>query len=181
MPNGIEQEILIPAVYVHTIMIPAAAHEAAHGVVAYHYGARVIGIAIGFIPERKHQGMLLHVIHEDRSDWSTETRCVVKAAGTAADLLIRGQIDEKGASEDLQDIQALTGTASLEPYISTAKEILIARREQMGRITAALQQKVLKSEERYLLPLSDRTVGALLLNESELMQYLTVEAQNKLI
>jgi hypothetical protein len=102
MDNGMEQEILIPAVYVHTIMIPAAGHEAGHGVVAHHYGARVIGIAVGFIPERRHQGMLLHALHEDKSDWSTETRCVVKAAGPAADLLIRDAINEQGASGNLQ-------------------------------------------------------------------------------
>jgi hypothetical protein len=51
---------------------------------------------------------------------------------------------------------------------------LIGRREQLERIAAALQQKLLKPEDRYLMPLSDRTIGALLLDESELMQYLTV-------
>jgi hypothetical protein len=168
----VEQEILIPAVYVHTIMIPAAGHEAGHGVVAHHYGARVLGIAVGFIPERRHQGMLLHAIHEDKSDWSTETRCVVKAAGPAADLLIRGAIDEQGASGDSRDIQVLTGNASLEPYLSTAKEVLTERREQLACITAALRQKLLKPEERYLLPLTDRTIGAFLLDEAEMMQCL---------
>jgi hypothetical protein len=32
--------------------------------VAHHYGASVVGIAIGFIPERSHQGMLLHAVYE---------------------------------------------------------------------------------------------------------------------
>jgi len=144
MDNGKEQEILVPAVYVNTIMIPAAGHEAGHAVVAHHYCARVIGIAVGFIPERTDQGVLVHTIYEDKSDWSTETRCVVKAAGPAADLLISGAINEQGASGDLQDIQALTGSASLEPYLSTAKEILAARREQLACITAALRQKLLE-------------------------------------
>ncbi len=172
LPNGMEQEIRIEAHYVHTIMIPAAGHEAGHGVVAHHYGARVIGIAVGFVPERKHQGMILHVIHEEKSDWSTETRCVVKAAGPAADLLIRGAINEHGATGDLQDIQAFTGIASLEPYLTTAKEILTERRELLARITAALRQKLLNPEERYLRPLTDRTMGAFLMDESELMQCL---------
>jgi hypothetical protein len=105
--------------------------------------------------------------------WSLERFQVYSPEGSRHGYLI-SQIDEKGASGDLQDIQALTGTASLEPYLSTAKEILIRRREQLERIAAALQQKLLKPEDRYLMPLSDRTIGALLLDESELMQYLTV-------
>jgi hypothetical protein len=51
LPNGIEQEIITPAVYVDTIIIPAAGHEAGHIVAAHHYNARVLGIAIGFIPD----------------------------------------------------------------------------------------------------------------------------------
>jgi hypothetical protein len=166
-----EQEIIVEEASVRTILIPAAGHEAGHGVVAHHYGARVIGIAIGFIPARQHQGMLFHAIYEHRSDWSTETQCVVKAAGPAADLLFRGEINEQAASGDLHDIADLTGTASLEPYLSKAKDILIARRKELARITAALRQKLLKAEERYLVPMSEGRVGALLLDESELMQY----------
>ena len=109
MANGMEQAF-IPAVYVNTIVIPAAGHEAGHAVVAHHYCARVIGIAVGFISERTHQGVLVHAIYEDKSDWSIETRCVVKAAGPAADSLIGGEINEQGASGSLQDIQALTGS-----------------------------------------------------------------------
>jgi hypothetical protein len=87
-------------------------------------------------------------------------------------LLIRGEISDSGASGDLHDIEALTGTASLEPHLSAAKEILLERRVQLGRITAALRENLWGAEERYLGPLPNNHVGAWLLDESQLMQCL---------
>jgi hypothetical protein len=169
--NGIEQEILILGHYVQTIILPAAEHEAAHLVVAHHYGAHVLGVAIGFIPERSQSGMLVHAVFQHSTDWSMETRCTVMAAGPAADLLVRGAVSESGASGDLHDIEALTGVASLEPYMTTAKDILIEKRIYLGRIAAALRGNLLKAVDHHLgpMPYNNNRVGTWLLEGTELM------------
>jgi len=171
LPDGSEQEIIIPAEYVESIIIPAAEHEAGHIIAAHHYDARVLGIAVGFIPELDQRGMFFQALYADK-DWSIETQCIVKAAGPAADTLYYGGFSEKGASGDLRDIERLTGKASLEPYLGIAKEIVAGYPDQFKRITALLRQSLQDVEEWTLGILPDHRIGALLLNEAQLIQCL---------
>jgi hypothetical protein len=169
--NGYEREIIILGDYVESIMVPAAEHEAGHVIAAYHHGARVLGIAVGFIPERDQQGMFLQALYQWK-DWSIDTQCVVKAAGPAADELYRGGFSGKGASVDLRDIALLTGKASLEPYLGMAKEILAGYPNKFKCIAAALRKSIDSVPERTLGLLPDSRVGAMLLDEAQLMQCL---------
>ena len=61
-----------------------------------------------------------------------ETKCIVLAAGPAADLLYRGGVDDGGASGDLNDIEALSGVRSLEPYLNRATELLLNYRNEIA-------------------------------------------------
>jgi hypothetical protein len=105
-------------------------------------------------------------------DWSTETQCVVKAAGPAADILSRGGFTEEGASGDLQDIEDLTGIASLEPYLGQAKSILAHYEKEFNCIAAALKESLESSDERVLETLPDNSTGTMLVDETTLMNCL---------
>jgi hypothetical protein len=171
MPNGTEQEIIIPGDYVETIVLPAAEHEAGHIIAAHHFGARVLGIAVGFIPELEQRGMFLQALYRSE-DWPVETHCIVKAAGPAADIVYFGSFSEKGASKDLADIEELTGNKSLDPYLTKAQEILVGYKDQFGCMTAALRASLQNGEQRILGRLPDNRIGALLLSEDQLMMCL---------
>jgi hypothetical protein len=88
-----------------------------------------------------------------------ETQCIVKAAGPAADLLYRGRIDDGGAKEDLNDIEALPGMRSLEPYLSQAAELLSDYRSEIAwvaeRLRAALDRWPVETHD----PLAEWTDG----------------------
>lgn len=95
--NGWEQEVFVPAEIVHSMVLPAVEHEIGHIVAAAHFGAMVFGIGLGPISERSTEGWFFQAIY----GWeavSVETKCIVFAAGPAADLLYRGSVDERGAS-----------------------------------------------------------------------------------
>jgi hypothetical protein len=150
LPNGFEREVTILGQYVESIILCSAEHEAGHLLAAYHFGAALLsGIAVGFLPERRQDGMHVFAIY-CWEGWSVETQCTVKAAGPAADVIYRGGFTEIGASGDLKDIQELTGVASLEPYLTTAKEILTGSDEQFHCIAASLRRSVETMEERTL-------------------------------
>src|ERR1019366_847072 len=169
--NGHEQEIIIPAEYVESIMLPTAEHEAGHIIAAHHHNARVLGIGVGFIPELELRGMFLQALYACK-EWSIESQCVVKAAGPAADMLYLGGFGENEASGDLRDIEHLTGKASLEPYLGMAKEILAGYPAQFKSITTLLRESLENVEERALAVLPNNRIGALLLDEAQLMQCL---------
>jgi len=171
MMDGSEQEIIIPAEYVESIILPAAEHEAGHIIAAHHHNARVLGIGVGFIPELDQRGMFLQALYSWK-DWSIEIQCVVKAAGPAADTMYLGGFGEKEVSGDLRDIENLTGIASLEPYLGRAKQILAGYPAQFKSITTLLHQSLENVEERTLGILPDNRIGALLLDEAQLMQCL---------
>ena len=69
-------------------------------------------------------------------------------AGPAADLLCHGGFTDTGASGDPLDIEALTSRASLEPYLTTAREILAGYPAQFRCITSALRESLDTMEER---------------------------------
>jgi hypothetical protein len=166
--RGYEQEIIIPGEYVQTIMVPGAEHEAGHIIAAHHLNATVLGIAVGFLPERSQQGMFLQSLYGWKNS-TVETQCVVKAAGPAADILFRGAFDERAASGDLSDIRALTGRASFEPFLEMAINILAGREAEFNCIADALRFALEKDEERTLGLLPDNHIGSMLVDEGHLM------------
>ena len=117
------------------------------------------------------RGMFLQALYLS-NDWSIEIQCVVKAAGPAADVLYFGRFSEEGARGDLRDIEQLTGNAGLEPYLSTAQEILAGYRTQFKCLTTLLRETLENFEDRTLGILPGGRVGTLLLEESQLMQCL---------
>ncbi|MCU1240605.1 MAG: hypothetical protein JWO71_1331 [Candidatus Acidoferrum typicum] len=177
--NGIEQEIIIPAEYVESTIVPAAEHEAGHIIAAHHYKARVLGIAVGFIPEHHQRGMFLQAVYAwKKRNWSIETQCEVKAAGPAADILYSRECSEQAAKGDLDDIEALTGVRSLEPYLSQAKGFLAEYADQFKSITARLRENLETVEERTLGMLPTKYIGAFLVDEAQLMGCLAHRESN---
>jgi hypothetical protein len=77
--DGSGKEIILDAAYVEQVIVPSAEHEAAHIIAARHYGARVLGIALGFIPEVEQRGMFLQSLYKSEQG-SAEIQCIVKAA-----------------------------------------------------------------------------------------------------
>ena len=169
--DGDAMEISISGEYVETVMVPAAEHEAGHIIAAYHFKAQVLGIAVGFLPER--QTMFLQALYTWGEKANVEAQCIVKAAGAAADILFIGSINEKGASKDLQDIAELTGTESFEPFLDQAKKILAGYSREFACITRELQRALETAEDRTLGFLPDKHLGSLLLDEEQLMGCLT--------
>jgi len=165
--EGIEKEILIPAEYVDSIMIPAAEHEAGHAIAARHFGGRVFGIAVGFIPEQDKRGMFFQVIY-DHDDWPIVTQCVVKTAGPAADLLSNRPICERGASVDLKDIENLTGIRSFDPYLEQAKRLLHGYSQELEAVSAEIRKELTSPRDRYLGLLPNGRIGSLLIDEAAL-------------
>jgi hypothetical protein len=166
--NGYEQEIIIPGEHVERAILRPAEHEAGHIIAAHHFHARVLGIAVGFVPGRSKEGMFLQALYGWKNS-TIETECVVKAAGPAADILFHGSADERGASGDLQDIATLTGHASFEPFLSEAKAILAGYAKEFICIKNALRRSLELDEERTLGLLPNNQVGTLLLDEGRLI------------
>ena len=180
LPLGpIEQEVIIPSELVDDIILKGAAHEAGHIVVAHHFQARVLGIGFGFLPERSDKSIFFQALYGWQNA-TIENQCVVAAAGPAADLLCHGEINEEAASGDLQDVAALTGTASLEPYLDVAKTVLSKRMDELTRITVALRRAVETGEERMMGPLPNGRTGALLLDERQLIECLIGNSRQSL-
>jgi len=174
--NDREQEIIVPGQYVEEIMLPAAEHEAGHIIAAYHLKARVLGIAVGFLPERGQAGMFLQALYGwegTPQESELEFECIVKAAGPAADLLFRGGFTERAASGDLADIKDMTGRAELEPFLGKAKAILSGYAKEFDCIARSLRVAIDSEEERIMQRLPTGTVGALLLGEPQLLQCLS--------
>lgn len=168
--NGYEQEIIVLPQHVEVIFA-AAEHEAGHIIAAHHLGARVLGIALGFIPARSQKGMFLQAIY----GWgkpSTEVECIVKAAGPAADILYHGECTEIAASGDLHDIEILTGKSSFEPYLEKAKIILRQHGTEFQSIVDALQTSLDSPEQRTLERLPNESIGTLLVDEAQLLGHL---------
>jgi hypothetical protein len=170
-PNTIEPIVTIPGEYVESIVLRAVGHETGHAIAAHHHQARVRGIAIEVMSAQGQWRTIFKTLYESM-DWSIETCCVVKAAGPAADLLYQGGFSDESASGDLHDIEGFTGRASLEPYLSMAKEILAEHPTPFTCITAALREAIETAEDRFLEKLPDNTIGAYLLDEEQLLPYL---------
>jgi hypothetical protein len=166
--NAVEPAITIPSDAVESVVLRGLGHETGHAIAARHHHARVWGIAFRYMSDQHRGPMVLETLYESK-DWSIETCCVVKAAGPAADLLYQGGFSDESASGDSHDIENLTGHGSLEPYLTTAKEILIKYPTQFPRITTALR-KAIETEDRVLEELPDNAIGAWLLDEGQLAE-----------
>jgi hypothetical protein len=167
--NGWEQEVFIPAEFVQSMILPAVEHEIGHIVAAAHFGASTVGIGFGPISERTTDGWFFQAIY----GWEAvpvETRCIVLAAGPAADLVYRGRVDEEGASGDLRDIEALTGVRSLEPYLSRATELLQKYRSEIAWVGERLRAALTDGEWRRMIRLPNGRLVALFIDEAALRE-----------
>jgi hypothetical protein len=165
--QGGEQEVFVPAEFVESVILPGVEHEVGHIVAAAHYGATLVGIGVGLVRKEGRNGMFFQAAY----GWegvSKEVECVVKAAGPAADLIFRGQIDEEGASGDLTDIAQISGKRSLEPYLSQAQELLNRYRPEIEWLSARLRTALLDGQWRRMIPLPNGQMIALFVNESDL-------------
>lgn len=167
IPSG-ECEAFVPANFVEAVLLPAVEHEVGHIVAAAHFGGTPVGIGIGIIPERD-QSCHFQTVY-GWEGWSVETRCVVSAAGPAADVIYRGAVDETGASGDIRDIEALTGMRSLEPYLSRARDILSKYNSEIVWIAAELRSALKDGEWRRMTRLPNGKMVAFYIDERKLRQ-----------
>ncbi len=166
--GGREQQLLIPKQYIDQILSPSGVHEAGHVLAAKLLGGTVVGIAISVIPERAREGLFVNSIYGFQSA-PVEVQCVVKAAGPAADCLFQGGLSEIAASGDLRDIEGLTGISSLEPYLTMATELLGPHESKVRLIASKMLANLSKVHDSSLRPLPNGWVGAMLLDETELL------------
>jgi hypothetical protein len=173
--NGGEQELIIPGAQVAIIAGPGGFHEAGHIVAAHHLGARVFGIALGAQPQRSERQMFLLSIYGWRGV-PKEATCIAKAAGPAADFLFGGEINAMSAGGDLADIEVLTGISSFEPFLSQASKIVSDYYSAVLRIAEAVRRSVAERNEHWIGELPNGELGAMLVDEDELMRCLTTIA-----
>ncbi len=164
--QGEEQELFIPAQFVEATILPSVEHEVGHIVAAAHYAAVLIGIGVGFVQKAGRNGMFFQAVY-GWENISKEVECVVKAAGPAADLLFRGRIDDAGASGDLADIELLSGTQSLEPYLSQAEDILNRYRPKILWLSARLRAALLDGQWRRMVPLPNGRMIAFFVDRAD--------------
>lgn len=164
-----DRELIIPPEVVSSIILPAVEHEIGHIVAAAHFGAVIIGIGLGFIPQITIDGILFQAIY-GWEDCPMETQCIVKAAGPAADLLYRGRIDEGGAKGDLDDIEALSGVRALEPYLTRATELLAGYQSEIAWIAERLRAALSDGQCRRMVPLPNGQMVALFMDETKLRE-----------
>lgn len=167
--NGWDREVFVPSEIVVSLVLPAVEHEIGHIVAAAHFDALIIGIGLGPISERSTDGWFFQAIY----GWEAapvETKCIVLAAGPAADLLYRGRIDERGASGDLNDIEGLSGTRSLAPYLDRATELLSGYRSEMAWVAERLRAALTDGEWRRMIRLPNGRLIALFIDEATLRE-----------
>ena len=167
--NGWDQEVLIPTEFLRSVILPAVEHEIGHIVAAAHFGAVIFGIGVGFIPERSTDGMFFQAIY-GWEECPAETQCIVKAAGLAADLIYRGRIDDEGAKGDLNDIEALSGVRSLEPYLSHAAELLFSYRSEIAWVAERLRAALTDGQWKRMIRLPNGRMVALFMDEAKLRE-----------
>ncbi len=167
--QGGEQELFIPAQFVKSTILPGVEHEVGHIVAAAHYAAVLIGIGVGFVQKPGRNGMFFQAVYGwEKDEVSKEVECVVKAAGPAADLIFHGRIDDAGASGDLADIELISGTRSLEPHLSQAKDILNRYRPEIVWLSARLRAALLNEQWRRMVPLPNGQMIALFIDRADL-------------
>jgi hypothetical protein len=167
--QGREQELSIPAEFVTAVILPAVEHEVGHVVAAAHHGATIIGIGVGFVNKRGRNGIFFQAVY-GWEEVTKEVECIVKAAGPAADLMFRGQIDNDGASGDLADIEQLSGQKSLDAYLAPAQEILARYQPEIGWLSARLRASLVDGKRRVMISLPNGQMTALFIDQEDLEQ-----------
>jgi hypothetical protein len=167
--NGWEQEVFIPSEVVRSMILPAVEHEIGHIIAAAHFGAVIVGIGLGPISERSTDGWFFQAIY-GWEEVPVENRCIVLAAGPAADLLYRGSVDDRGASGDLNDIEVLSGVRSLEPYLNRATELLSGYRNEIAWVAERLRAALTDGEWRRMIRLPNGRLVALFVDEAKLRE-----------
>jgi hypothetical protein len=162
-----EQELIIPRQFISEILVASAVHEAAHIVAAHHLGGVVVGIAISQMPGNEAVGLFVNAIYGFES-FQVDSECLVKAAGPAAEILFQGACSEITAREDVLDIEKLTGTASLEPYLTRAMELLRGHELEVKAVAAKMRENLGKIDNSTLGPLPNGWRGVLLVGSDEL-------------
>jgi hypothetical protein len=76
----------------------------------------------------------------------------------------------EGASGDLNDIEALSGVRSLEPYLNRATEFLSGYRNQIVWVAARLRAALTDGEWRRMIRLSNGRLVALFIDEAKLRE-----------
>jgi hypothetical protein len=176
LPNGMA--IPLSAESVENVIIPSGEHEAGHAVAAHHYDARVLGIALGFmVKEQQHKTFL--VTHYTKTGLSIENRCVIYAAGPAADLIYFGGFKPAEVQGDLLAVKKLTGEATLETYLPAAKEIVAQYSDVVKAIAALLRETLESTNEIRLSPPSCGSTEGVLLNEAQLMSCFNVKSSER--
>jgi hypothetical protein len=185
LPNGKRELMSIPEDYVKNVMLKSIEHEPGHIVAAHHLGGMIIGIAVGFMPER--QGMFLYSSYgwggATRPDYhrpTIEEECIVKTAGPAADLLFHGSFGTSEASGDLKDIGVLSNNPnpSFDPFMGRAQELLRAHNEEVQTISHLFETGIKELADastnncRTLVRLPDGHMGDWMLSDADLLPVL---------
>jgi hypothetical protein len=170
--NRTLQEVLVPGNFIESVILPALHHEAGHIIAAHHFQGAVYGIAIALNPARSSEGLTFQAMYEP-INWTLRSRCIVKAAGPAADLKYRGAIDEAGASGDIHDIEGLTGISSLGPYIEAATAVLDGHGGALERVVVELQKAITGKGPRYSRLLPGGDLGVVLVDANRLRNCLS--------
>lgn len=164
------QEVVLPGEYVQNVILRSAEHEAGHLIAAYHLGATEFRISLVFLVAL--QSVALKATYTG-SNPDIHAQCVILAAGPAAEVLLHGAFDETGATFDLQQIEELSGVASLAPYLDEAKDILIEYSAETHCIADALASALAVDRTYTLEKLANGQMGIVLLGESRLADCLS--------
>ena len=84
--------------------------------------------------------------------------------------MIRGAVDDGGARGDLEDIEALTGERTLEPYLTAAAGILRQYQQELTFDATMLRSILQVPRDRVLSVQRNNRLGAPLLDEVGLMR-----------
>jgi hypothetical protein len=170
--NGKEMPLVIPGDQVESFILPSAEHEAGHITAAHHLNARVLGIAVGIVSNGIQGQWILQSVYSWKGS-TIEDKCVVKAAGPAADLFFHGEFDKEGAKRDLEDIRRLSGETSFDPYLEPAKAIIALREQECRCLANVLRHAIALDVERTLDVYPDKDVVTFLLDEAQLLRCLS--------
>jgi hypothetical protein len=143
-------------------------HEVGHALVAFHFGARVHGIAMADWPN----GLTAMAIYETALSMPVADRCTIYAAGAAAELIANGNFGQAGAGNDRRDVAECDPDADFEALVERGRRILYQCKAKLQFLTNLLKDALINSEDVLLmteLPIGG--IGAFILDEEEFLEY----------
>jgi hypothetical protein len=126
-----EQEIF-PSPDAAKILIRVCVHEAGHAEVALNFGADVQGVAV----TNEKTGLTAMTLYQLRLGSTLEQRCVIYAAGSAAEMMEYGDYTDGGATDDKEDIRKAGCDQDYDLLLRKAERVLIARRTNFQRVAS---------------------------------------------